>query len=325
ALELLAKVAILEKEVARLEEEIMVALSRGTVAAKPPIGATKKRGTTTGVSSQKAGAGRSTKVLKPVTQAASPGRSNTLKLSAQRAGLETTVCVVTYVDSSESTCLCIEDNTFIAMPRKLVSSSEIERVLDAQIAYLPSVQVLVKAFLLKCNYWLSKDWLTRATNWAKFGAITGLGVILRGHLEQQRSLMSPPYFLQTGLKEVQMETECGLGERVYFSLGDEEIQLIKESEGCLPRTSRKLTRSMLNVSTKINFPSVLAPACSTYQDYCMSNAPVRRAMLVEVLRRRGRHKLRWEDRLKQDMMELLLSLDMTSNRNAWRDKIRISR
>ncbi|GJT55005.1 transcriptional corepressor LEUNIG-like protein isoform X3 [Tanacetum coccineum] len=48
------------------------------------------------------------------------------------------------------------------------------------------------------------------------------------------------------------------------------------------------------------------------------------AMLVEGSRRRGRPKLRWEDRLKQDMKELLLSEDMTSDRNAWRDRIRIS-
>ncbi|GKE84322.1 hypothetical protein Tco_1558064 [Tanacetum coccineum] len=50
-------------------------------------------------------------------------------------------------------------------------------------------------------------------------------------------------------------------------------------------------------------------------------APVRRveAMLVEGSRRRGRPKLRWEDRLKHDMKELLLSEDMTSDRNAWRD------
>ncbi|GJZ67530.1 hypothetical protein Tco_0630770 [Tanacetum coccineum] len=55
-------------------------------------------------------------------------------------------------------------------------------------------------------------------------------------------------------------------------------------------------------------------------------APVRRveALLVDSSRRRGRPKLRWEDRLKQDMKELLLSEDMTSDRNAWRDRIRIS-
>nr|GEW87098.1 sulfiredoxin, chloroplastic/mitochondrial [Tanacetum cinerariifolium] len=55
-------------------------------------------------------------------------------------------------------------------------------------------------------------------------------------------------------------------------------------------------------------------------------APIRRveAMEVEGLRRRGRPKLRWEDRLKQDMNELLLAEDMTSDRNAWRDRIRIS-
>nr|GEV60521.1 hypothetical protein [Tanacetum cinerariifolium] len=55
-------------------------------------------------------------------------------------------------------------------------------------------------------------------------------------------------------------------------------------------------------------------------------APVRRveALLVEGSRRRGRPKLRWKDRLKLDMKELLLSEDMTSDRNAWRDRIRIS-
>nr|GEU95934.1 ataxia telangiectasia mutated family protein [Tanacetum cinerariifolium] len=56
------------------------------------------------------------------------------------------------------------------------------------------------------------------------------------------------------------------------------------------------------------------------------NALVRRveAMEVEGSRRRGMPKLRWEDRLKMDMKELLLSQDMTSDRNAWRDRIRIS-
>ncbi|GKG28370.1 hypothetical protein Tco_0406697 [Tanacetum coccineum] len=55
-------------------------------------------------------------------------------------------------------------------------------------------------------------------------------------------------------------------------------------------------------------------------------APVRRveALVVEGSRRRGRPKLRWEDRLKMDMKELRLSEDMTSDRNAWRDRIRIS-
>ncbi|GKB64014.1 ataxia telangiectasia mutated family protein, partial [Tanacetum coccineum] len=47
------------------------------------------------------------------------------------------------------------------------------------------------------------------------------------------------------------------------------------------------------------------------------------ALLVNSLRKRGRPKLRWEDRLKQDMKELLLSEDMTSDRSAWRDRISI--
>nr|GEX69745.1 integrator complex subunit 11 [Tanacetum cinerariifolium] len=46
--------------------------------------------------------------------------------------------------------------------------------------------------------------------------------------------------------------------------------------------------------------------------------PVRRveAMLLEGSKRRGRPKLRWEDRLKEDMKELLLFEDMTSDGNA---------
>ncbi|GKF43593.1 hypothetical protein Tco_0130145 [Tanacetum coccineum] len=39
------------------------------------------------------------------------------------------------------------------------------------------------------------------------------------------------------------------------------------------------------------------------------------AMVVDGLRRKGRPKLRWEDRVKHDMKELLLSEDMTSDRN----------
>lgn len=45
---------------------------------------------------------------------------------------------------------------------------------------------------LKCQ-----DWLSRATNWAKFSATAGLGVIHRGHLQQGRSLMAP-YLPQGG-------------------------------------------------------------------------------------------------------------------------------
>ncbi|KAE8677578.1 26S proteasome non-ATPase regulatory subunit 1 [Hibiscus syriacus] len=41
------------------------------------------------------------------------------------------------------------------------------------------------------------DWLSRATNWAKFSATAGLGVIHRGHLRQGRSLMAP-YLPQGG-------------------------------------------------------------------------------------------------------------------------------
>jgi hypothetical protein len=52
--------------------------------------------------------------------------------------------------------------------------------------------------------------------------------------------------------------------------------------------------------------------------------PVRRveALMVDGLRKRGRPKLRWEDRLRLDMKEFLVSEDMISDRNAWRARIR---
>ncbi|GKB39235.1 hypothetical protein Tco_0884177, partial [Tanacetum coccineum] len=53
------------------------------------------------------------------------------------------------------------------------------------------------------------------------------------------------------------------------------------------------------------------------------STPVRRveALAVDGMRRRGRPKLRWEDRVKFDMKELLLSEDMTSDRNELRARI----
>nr|GEX07533.1 integrator complex subunit 11 [Tanacetum cinerariifolium] len=53
------------------------------------------------------------------------------------------------------------------------------------------------------------------------------------------------------------------------------------------------------------------------------STPVRRveALVVDDMRRMGRPKLRWEDKVKLDMNELLLSEDITSDRNEWRARI----
>ncbi|GJT01754.1 retrovirus-related pol polyprotein LINE-1 [Tanacetum coccineum] len=55
------------------------------------------------------------------------------------------------------------------------------------------------------------------------------------------------------------------------------------------------------------------------------SASVRRveSLNIDGVRRRGIPKLRWEDRLKTDLKEMLLSKDMTSDRNAWRTRIRV--
>nr|XP_043616061.1 uncharacterized protein LOC122587978 [Erigeron canadensis] len=54
-------------------------------------------------------------------------------------------------------------------------------------------------------------------------------------------------------------------------------------------------------------------------------APPRRAESIHVdgVRRRGRSKMRWEERLAKDLKELGLSEDMTSDRTAWRIRIRV--
>ncbi|GKD27889.1 hypothetical protein Tco_1234103 [Tanacetum coccineum] len=55
------------------------------------------------------------------------------------------------------------------------------------------------------------------------------------------------------------------------------------------------------------------------------SAPARivEALVVDGLRRKGRPKLGWEDRVQHDLKELILSEDMNSNRNEWRARIRL--
>ncbi|GJY30506.1 putative retrotransposon ty1-copia subclass protein [Tanacetum coccineum] len=56
------------------------------------------------------------------------------------------------------------------------------------------------------------------------------------------------------------------------------------------------------------------------------STPVRRveALVVDRSRRKGRPKPRWEDKLKLDMKELLLSEGMTFDRNEWRARTSLS-
>ncbi|XP_061364764.1 26S proteasome non-ATPase regulatory subunit 1 homolog A-like [Gastrolobium bilobum] len=62
---------------------------------------------------------------------------------------------------------------------------------------LPKSQPAESAQHVVLFHWRFLDWLSRATNWAKFSATAGLGVIHRGHLQQGRSLMAP-YLPQGG-------------------------------------------------------------------------------------------------------------------------------
>ncbi|GJU86744.1 26S proteasome non-ATPase regulatory subunit 1 homolog A-like protein [Tanacetum coccineum] len=72
---------------------------------------------------------------------------------------------------------------------------------------LMHVRTTVDTFLRE-----NMDWLSKATNWAKFGATTGLGVIHSGHLKQGRLVMVS-YLPQNG---------SGGGSR--YSEGNNKIQ-----------------------------------------------------------------------------------------------------
>lgn len=72
----------------------------------------------------------------------------------------------------------------------------IKTSVDGRVSVLHSATVLANAYMhagTTVDTFLREnlDWLSRATNWAKFGATAGLGVIHRGHLAQGRALMAP--------------------------------------------------------------------------------------------------------------------------------------
>jgi hypothetical protein len=57
-----------------------------------------------------------------------------------------------------------------------------------------------------------------------------------------------------------------------------------------------------------------------------TTAPVRavEACVVEGRRNRGRPKLTWDERIRQDLIELHLSEDMVQERSSWRRRIKVS-
>ncbi|GKD10437.1 retrovirus-related pol polyprotein LINE-1 [Tanacetum coccineum] len=105
-------------------------------------------------------------------------------------------------------------------------------------------------------------------------------------------------------------SEIAHNEEVEVCIGDKILQ---------PKESFRYLRSMLHKSRRID-EDVAHSIKVAWLKRRLQSAPVRRveALVVDGMRRRGRPKLRWEDRVKLDMKELLLSQDMTSDRNEWR-------
>lgn len=78
----------------------------------------------------------------------------------------------------------------------------VKNVVDARQSVCHSATVWANA-IMHCGTTVDTflrdnlDWLSRATNWAKFSATAGLGVIHKGHLENGQALMAP-YLPQNG-------------------------------------------------------------------------------------------------------------------------------
>jgi len=67
---------------------------------------------------------------------------------------------------------------------------------DARVSVLHSATILANALVhsgTSVDTFLREnlEWLSRATNWAKFSATAGLGVIHRGQLQQGKALLAP--------------------------------------------------------------------------------------------------------------------------------------
>nr|GEU53273.1 ataxia telangiectasia mutated family protein [Tanacetum cinerariifolium] len=104
--------------------------------------------------------------------------------------------------------------------------------------------------------------------------------------------------------------EIALNEEVDIRIGEKILQ---------PKDSFRYLGSMLHKSGRIDEDGGSSETKNAKVDLWRrpQSALVRRveALVVDGLRRRGRPKLRWEDRVKHDMKKLLLSEDMTSDRN----------
>ncbi|GJS02083.1 hypothetical protein Tco_0318591 [Tanacetum coccineum] len=86
---------------------------------------------------------------------------------------------------------------------------------------------------------------------------------------------------------------------------------------CWPITKALANRMELEVETIINKMREGRLRWFRHVRRRPLSAPVRRVetLVVDSLRRRGRPKFKWEDRVKHDMKELLLSEDMIYDKN----------
>ncbi|GKA08134.1 3'-5' exonuclease domain-containing protein [Tanacetum coccineum] len=96
---------------------------------------------------------------------------------------------------------------------------------------------------------------------------------------------------------------------------------------CLIQIFNVFLHTLLNQAVSCRFPprflfSLVFSLIDKEQTRSLSS-PSNTIKCLNGLRRRGRPKLRWEDRVKLDMKELLLSEDMISDRNEWRARIRL--
>nr|GEV42644.1 RNA polymerase II second largest subunit [Tanacetum cinerariifolium] len=173
----------------------------------------------------------------------------------------------------------------------------------------------------KCNVWSGGSLLAFLLSFQKTWSVTVDFVL--GRIEAKAHVNEEICNSDNGLRVSREKTEYL---RCDFGIGE-----ITHNEEVDIRIGDKILQPKESFRVEVAELRMLRWTCGKTLLDMIPNGVYRAQLEVESIinkmrevRLRGRPKLRWEDRVKHDMKELLLSEDMTSDRNKWRARIRVS-
>ncbi|GJR80006.1 retrovirus-related pol polyprotein LINE-1 [Tanacetum coccineum] len=150
---------------------------------------------------------------------------------------------------------------------------------------------------------------------------------LNGRLEQLREMLENKGLRVSREKTEYMRCDFNRNENDQNGEAVAEMRMLRWTCGktLLDMIPNGAFRKNLQVATIINKMREGRLRWFAHVKRRPQSAPVRRVetIVVDGVRRRGRPKLRWEYTLKTDLKELMLSEDMTSDRNSWRTRIMV--